>query len=1668
MTTVATVAVAGLPSSTLATTTTLMSPTESAPPAQAKATSKSGSKRHERQPSLRRANSVELTHRRMNSNGSNQHQPAPDVLPGAREGRQFTVGNVGNNGMIFLRPVIRPAQQRRQPPALALADTATAAASSSSRARRRSSDLTTPGSPWSGAATPRSPPTPSRESTEHADPTDSPPVPRLKQAFSHTHPPQHQRAHSFSTLSEKTHKGELDAGGVRVVVQPPDKHRPKTADQLSGPMLEVSIPNYRLGSPRFSARGTAILRSSVYTRNSTADGLRSSAFSDGEYEQVFPLPPGMPRASHAGLLDPNVARTWPRRPTSAQRHRPGGPIDPAIYDHLTFAPKSESPNIVRYSPVTGSIAAATPPRLIAQITSPSFLDYDLLSDFFLTFRSFMTAADLLAYLMARLQWAVDRYDDVGKIVKVRAFVALRHWILNYFVDDFVPDLALRRSFGHLLDNICQRLGARPDHGIAHLKLIGELNKCWRRSCDLYWDPPPGLGGGQPSSVNGDGDAPASAPGPAPVPAPVPAPDHPLNLDSRPPASTSLPPAPLATRPPTAVVRAPPPTIQITTEPAPRVISAASDASLHAISCSIPAMTFRHVDAVMLGDGAEAAHPIPLRRDNAALSSSAKATSPFPVKARAMPPRQRSGSISDALRDRSAPTAGHAAEAEDLPPPGSLIRGGLVPPSQVLVEPVVSSTANSHARMPLYVNNVELESDVEHRHPTVSGPGMRKLLGSVRRALSHKNGWAADTSHANQALAASFEGRNSPGTRHRALRATSERDPVRVDLLHDSLLETFRRMTADLDRAEVKREDRLNFLWSPKRADHDDSTAPAAGASRRRPRGSSVVSAGSKSIVIINDTVVDAARPPPPPLPLPAPQRALPPPPGPKREGATAAVGPASRAVSYAPTSLSSAGFGQPPKPGTSLRDASTNSPPSRRSHARSFKSTGSVSLRKYASFHSSMARPDTLRSFDATTRTGSDVGDDAGGPPARMLRRRPGGDLRAARKITDLEACSMRTSMTRPWSAGSLTTSISSSVFHGSGSVVSNGHGLADGEHQAREQRRRYSLGALAEVGDERAMSLMRTHSSQPNLRASFEAEVAKLARLPDEDEDGGIESTLRKLEGRFQRRESVESPLDYAMPSSTVSVVGTADAMASATHEDGALGETSLDDAAASMPEHVALPLQAPLLRRQRSASEAPSSRSEESYSSIPLLERGLSERTLEEDGRSHAPSSLSTPRASVTRRVRVRTLAPPGADGARESFLLDDEDAQESFLLDEDENLSDLSSEISLSLSLDPEPVPAVDERPASATTWLAPLPGTAVLDMGLSAHPLRHPPSPPPSTEPAFGVRPSHGADDVKRFPNPPLTPAASPQDRAMPMAMAMPMSASMPGAWDAGTAFNRAPQETATKLHMPFVLAWDPELVAQQLTLCEKDALSEIDWRDLVELKWRQTLPPVQNWVDYLRTQEPRGVELVIARFNVMVKWALSEVVMTRDVRERARTISRYIHTATYARRLRNFATMYQLTIALLSTDCSRLTHTWDLVPARDVRALTELEHLIQPTRNFYNLRVEMEMATPDEGCIPFIGWGCTEPSQHASLTSSGIYTHDLVFNSHRPSRLAGGTEGLVNFERYRTTAAVVKNLLRLLEGSTKYQFPRVDGLIDRCVWLAALPDAEIRSLSKSIQ
>lgn len=87
-----------------------------------------------------------------------------------------------------------------------------------------------------------------------------------------------------------------------------------------------------------------------------------------------------------------------------------------------------------------------------------------------------------------------------------------------------------------------------------------------------------------------------------------------------------------------------------------------------------------------------------------------------------------------------------------------------------------------------------------------------------------------------------------------------------------------------------------------------------------------------------------------------------------------------------------------------------------------------------------------------------------------------------------------------------------------------------------------------------------------------------------------------------------------------------------------------------------------------------------------------------------------------------------------------------------------------------------------------------------------------------------------------------------------------------------------------------------------------------------------------------------------------------------------------------------------------------------------------------------------------------------------MNTIGLYIHDLTYNAQKPAEIAGAhkSEPLINFERYRTTATIVKGLLRLIDASSKFTFPPIEGVIDRCLWLAALGDDRIQALSKSVE
>lgn len=255
-----------------------------------------------------------------------------------------------------------------------------------------------------------------------------------------------------------------------------------------------------------------------------------------------------------------------------------------------------------------------------------------------------------------------------------------------------------------------------------------------------------------------------------------------------------------------------------------------------------------------------------------------------------------------------------------------------------------------------------------------------------------------------------------------------------------------------------------------------------------------------------------------------------------------------------------------------------------------------------------------------------------------------------------------------------------------------------------------------------------------------------------------------------------------------------------------------------------------------------------------------------------------------------------------------------------------------------------------------------------------------------------------------------------------------------------------------LHVLFILQYPLEELAHHFTYIERDMLQDIDWKDLIEHKWSQELTPVNSWLEIIANDTyydtNKGVNLVIARFNLMVNWIISEIVATRDQQERLQILLRLIHVAQACCTMQNYLTLMQIILAVTLEKIQRLKDTWKLLPPGDILTLKNLEELASPLKNFLNIRISINHMTPSKGCIPFVG----------------LYLSDLIFNAERPTFIKAKHEGddekLVNFSKFRTLVHIVKLLLQCIEWSHHYQLTVDPQLLSKCLYIKSLDEEEM--------
>ncbi|CAD0083372.1 unnamed protein product [Aureobasidium vineae] len=1375
--------------------------------------------------------------------------------------------------------------------------------------------------------------------------------------------------------------------------QPSEKSPSHATDSLFAPLLEVPIPNFRLGSPRFSDRGTAFLHNSYHTAFSSTTDL--AQLSTDRLDRL--MPPSSQRHQNSIDLRRSPSVSWFSPSVSPAVETRRGQLLPSplatppleldrdeipytIYDKVAADPDSNQ--YVRYADGTSEIVAAIPTRLVVEITSVKFLDYDLLSDFFLTYRAFLSPSDLARYLVARLRWAVSQTDGSGRVVRVRTFVALRHWILNYFTQDFEPDHELRNLFCNLVNKLALYVTQRPQGGAGGDIQIPETTRMRSLTNESHM---------RNSSYMGN------------------------NI-----STVAL------RRPDTA--------------------SRLSEASIQVTSCSFPRLKRSKHD---LKDQPE------------------KPGHHSPNRPKGFHRHKRSDSFSDALRNSRVerPTSSQPSMEIHIQP-GRIIRGLVIHPSSANVigpgPPSPTFSARPEDTRPTISESLSRASQVPSQHARLN------IFGSVRRALSTRTGGKYPFQHRPK-TASSGELRKIDSTEPqprdmiRQMQARKAQN-VHTDALAAMVMRSWKQQGNEMAHELTELQPSALPITRNRSKTIETNLPVRPGASRLL----SNVTTSSRSIMIIDDTGLDDSERTPDLaqtiagfaqsadlsrqttrehnrtavhdvalnntaflLPYDMMNSDLP----------SWTIPTQFATLSTAPTTLSIMSSPYSPPPTAPLPPLPTASNLSTEPAAVAGDYTPSPDTEITTSlFHSPNISVGGSPALSFRQSSLVDPKDLPG--PARQLRRKPGGNLRGVDTVHDLGISHRRQS------TGSVTSPIS---IYGS-PILSTTFGGSD-DAQIESRLARLSLRPQASDGDvydaarRSSLRLLSTHSSLRRLRPSMEVEVARLREMPLVEDDGGPESALLKLEGRYITSHSSDKTVksfDFG-------------------HDDGDF--PSLTRQQVGGQERVVSDVKDTLVPPQLMKGGPPLAGTE--------VSRGMHRRHGAIDVAAASPPSKFAVTGNGVNKPMIATKDFASFDLPRElerpvtpvKIELERTDSPNTpastFLLDDGESLVDRSSMI----VRQHEPKPSTD----TGHSFLLDAEDEDAV-VGSVGH-LQPPPGCHPLTPPTTADHVSdHGCDQFNTqllLPGPPIAKSQksfrlselllSEQFAKKAEHSALPRARNLP------------------TQHTPFILAHTSEALAMQFTIIEKDALDSVDWKDLINLSWSQEVPLVRDWAQYIHAfptnvTDVSSIDLIITRFNLVIKWCISSVLLCGTSEERAQCITKFVHIATHSHRgLRNFATTAQITIALLSSDLSRLSATWSKVAQAEKDALRSLETLVSPMRNFAALRAEMESAAAElsdddisagKGVIPFLG----------------VYTRDLALNAQKPAFITpagrastdGSHEQLVNFERHRTTASIVKGVLRLLDASSRYAIKADAEILAKCLWLAALADNEISELSKGLE
>ncbi|KAF9432988.1 hypothetical protein BGZ76_010032 [Entomortierella beljakovae] len=242
-------------------------------------------------------------------------------------------------------------------------------------------------------------------------------------------------------------------------------------------------------------------------------------------------------------------------------------------------------------------------------------------------------------------------------------------------------------------------------------------------------------------------------------------------------------------------------------------------------------------------------------------------------------------------------------------------------------------------------------------------------------------------------------------------------------------------------------------------------------------------------------------------------------------------------------------------------------------------------------------------------------------------------------------------------------------------------------------------------------------------------------------------------------------------------------------------------------------------------------------------------------------------------------------------------------------------------------------------------------------------------------------------------------------------------------------------------LPLVLRYRSELIAQQLCLIEKELLFKVQWHELIDAGWNKKANPVDasktasnvatdptddgrgvgskraehetstakfNEVDsspnrrHKAREESPGIKKLVARFNLTCQWVASEIVRTKDLDIRVKVVEKFIRVAYTCYNHSNFSSLIQVMLGLQAPAVERLSQTWDRVKPQEMGIMRDLVEFTLPLRNWKHIRDAMNNIVNEWGGNGNESIPSSPPPTEKQNTGAGV-----SFFGRRPSKSMAG-------------------------------------------------------------